>query len=154
QAPDLAEQVREAADARAGDLDDEIADLDAGALRRGASGETRDDDVPFHLRRVQPQPGTRRALRVPELQQVFENRLEQVDRNHHIALHVAPAQLLLDQERAYSEQAPFAADERGAAPVRMGRSSKQGFIEHVLPVPREFALGDELRLESMLAATV
>src|SRR5262249_48704063 len=144
----------EAADTRAGDLDDEVADLDAGALRRGASGETRDHDVPFHFRRVQPQPGTRRALRVPELQQVFDDRLQQIDRHHHVALHVASAQLLLDQKRTYSEQASLAADQRRAAPVRMGWSSKQRLIEHVFPVAGEFALGDELRLERVLASAV
>src|SRR5881396_3626697 len=108
----------------------------------------------FDFGRIEAQPGPGGPPCSAELHQVLEDRLEQVDRYDHVALHGAAAQFFLNHQRAYPEQPPAYADQRCAAPMRMRRGGEERFIQHILPVAGKLSSGDELRLERMLAAAV
>ena len=108
----------------------------------------------FDFRRIKAEPGTGGPPCSAEFHQVLEDRLEQVDRYGHIALHGAAAQFFLNHQRAYPEEPPAYADQRGAAPMRMRRGGEERLIQYVLPVAGKLAPRDELGLERMLAAAV
>src|SRR3981189_1972522 len=61
---------------------------------------------------------------------------------------------LLHQQRAEREEIAARADERRAAPLRMRRRGEDRLVEHVLPVARELALGEDGGLERVLAAAL
>jgi hypothetical protein len=114
----------------------------------------RDRELPLDLGGIHAEPGARRPVDAPVLEQIVQDRLQQVDRNHHVALHLLAAPLLLHEQRADAEQPPFGADERGAAPIRMRRRREDRLVEHVLPVAGELALAEHARLERMRSPAV
>src|SRR6202521_3183177 len=105
--PDAPEHAGETADFRAADGQHDIAGVQAGALRRAAIREADDHDAIFDLRRVKPEPGSRRPVGPPVAQEVIEDRLEEIDRHDHVEMarraFFAP---LLELERADAEQLP------------------------------------------------
>src|SRR5437867_11563223 len=153
-APDFPEEIGKPADPSARDLDHDVAHLYTGALSGSAAREPRNHDMPFHFRRIKAEPGAGGPPRSAELHQVLEDRLEQVDRYDHVALHGAPAQFLLNHQGADPEEPPANADERCAAPMGMRRGGEERFIQYILPVAGKLSPRDELGLERMLAASV
>ena len=69
-----------------------------------------------------------------------------MDSPHHL--------LLLQQQRADAKQFSVAADQRGAAPLRMRGRGEDGLVEDVFPVARELALGEHRCLERVLASAL
>src|SRR5436309_11111756 len=153
-APDFPEQVGEPADPSARDLHHDVAHLYSGAFRGPAAREPRNHDMSFDFGRIEAQPGPGGPPCSAELHQVLENRLEQVDRYDHVALHGAAAQFFLNHERAYPEEPPACADQRCAAPMGMRWGGEERFIQYILPVAGKLPPRDELGLERVLAAAV
>jgi hypothetical protein len=89
-----------------------------------------------------------RALR-PNLSKSSRIGSEQIDGYEHVALHRASADRLLYEQRTDAEQAPLAADQRRAAPLRMRGRGEQRLVEQILPVTGELALGKETCFERM-----
>src|SRR6266508_3611510 len=87
----------------------------------------------FDFRRVNTEPGACRPPRPAELHHVLEDRLEQVDRYDHVALHGAAARFFLNHQRAYPEQLSLPADQGCAAPMGVRRGGEERFYE-VLPL--------------------
>src|ERR1041384_143052 len=115
----------------AGHLDHDVADLHARAFGRRAGCDARDDELRARLGGVHAEPGTRLAPGAPQAQ--------------HVSLQHAAVALFLDQQRTDGEELAVGADERGAAPLRMGGGGVDGFVEHVLPVAGELALREHRR---------
>ena len=86
--------------------------------------------------------------------QIIDDRRQQIDRHEHISVNRVLVDLLLHQQRSYADQPPVVAHQRGAAPLGMSRRGEQGFVEHIFPVPREFPLVDDPRLERVRVAAV
>src|ERR1043166_3353328 len=153
-APHAPPEVGEPRGLLAGHLDHDVADLHARAFGRRAGCDARDDELRARLGGVHAEPGTRLAPGASELQHVVQDGLEVVDRHQHVSLQHAAVDLFLDQQRTDGEELAAGADERGAAPLRMGGGGVDGFVEHVLPVAGELALREHRRAQRARPAAV
>ena len=86
--------------------------------------------------RVKAEPRTRRAADPPVGEEFVEDRLQKIDRYHHVERDDPPARgLMLQLERADPEQVAPRTDQGGAAPIRMGGRREKRLVEEVFPYP-------------------
>ena len=146
QGPDAAEEAGEVADRPARHRQHHVAALQAGLFRRPARGEPHDDDLVLGLGGVEPEPGPRRARGAAEGQEIVEDRREQVDGDDHVEMQRVPGRGgLFELQRADAQQVAAGADERRAAPVRMGGRGEDRLVQHVFPITRELLARDDAR---------
>src|SRR5581483_10609737 len=113
-----------------------------------------DHQLPHMFDRVETEPGPRWRFWPAVFHKLVENRLQPVDRHIHVAgeSRRARSQRLLHQQGAHAQQLAVGADQRRAAPQRIGRHGENGVVEQVLPVARELAAARDLDLERRLLA--
>src|SRR5205085_1861355 len=100
----------------------------------------------------EPEPRTRWAIRLAELDQVIDHRLQVVDRHDHVEmLALALVAGAFKLQRADAEQIAGRTDQRRAAPVRMRRRREDRLVEHVFPISGELLLADHARSDRALA---
>src|SRR5256885_2283132 len=109
--PDLAEKIREAGHVLSRDRGDEVAGLQPGPVGGRARIAADDEHLAVEIGGEEPEPGMRRAVWAAARKHVAENRLQEVDRHHHVELPVLrPLSLLLDLQRADAEEVALRVD--------------------------------------------
>ena len=147
----MAEKIGEVIDLVSSHGEDEVADFDAGSLRRSACSKSHDEDLVVHLRGIEAEPRSRRAILPAEPEQVAKDRLQDIDRDDHVEVDGTLRAGLLEVKRSDSEKVAAGADERSSAPIGMGRRREDRFVEHVFPVPRKLLLGEDARRYGVMA---
>ena len=146
-APDRVVHRGEVGDADAVDGQDDVARLQPGRLGRAVDGGADDVDLAGDLDAVEAEPGAVAAARRAARAELAEDRLEQVDRDEHVAAQrrSAAARGVADHERADADELAVGVEETGAAVVGARRRGEERAFDVVLPVARERAARDHPR---------
>ena len=136
----------------AADLDNDVARQHAGCSA-GPSVRRRPTTSRRRLRRC-----TCRATAAAARQRPRDSRSARIGSSRSIGTNMLPCTALCRASCTRSEPRasrwPSDADQRRAAPLRVGRRREDRLVEHVFPVAGELALGEDLRLERVRAAAV
>src|SRR5690348_17509437 len=82
--PDAAEETRKVAHILAGDREHDVAGAQISLLCRAAIGQTDNDQTILDLGRIEPEPRPRRRVAAAELHEIVDDRVQQIDRYHHV----------------------------------------------------------------------
>ena len=141
--PDAAEEAGEIATSLPA-TESTMSPVRMSAFFAGPRSAARRRPAGYHFGGIEAEPRPRRHVAPAEFHQIVDDRLEQIDRHHHVdVLRLAFLGGVLQLQRADAEQVAGRADQRGAAPVRMRRRGEDRFVEHIFPIAGEFLLGDD-----------
>ncbi|EGE60795.1 hypothetical protein RHECNPAF_1340044 [Rhizobium etli CNPAF512] len=148
-APELAVEIGQAVDLFVTDLRDDIALTQAGLGGWTAFGDAHHHHAAIALGGECAEPGPRRLVDLAAVQEIVEDRRQQIDRHDHIDVRDLAVLAHLQAKRTDTEQFAVGADQRCPAPCRMSGCGKDRFIQQIFPVAGEFLSGDDVCLNEL-----